>query len=148
MILKIITPENIILNSDKIKSITITTESGVITILDNHEPIVSVLKTGEIIIREIDEKGKIKEKIMSLNSGFIEVRPKEFSKDNKFEVVLLTEEVVDISDINIDEVNKAKSRAEKAMQEKVDDMDFARLEGLIDRELNKIKLFNKYRPKK
>lgn len=148
MILKIITPENIILDNDKIKSITVTTESGVITILDDHEPLISILKVGEIIIREEDEKGKIKENLMTINSGFIEVRPKEFSKENKFEVIILTEESIDINDIDIKEIEKAKERAEKAMQEKISDSEFARLEGVLDRELNKIKIFNKYRPTK
>lgn len=148
MILKIITPENIIFDNDNIKSITLTTESGVITILDNHEPLVSILKTGEIIIREEDKNKKILERRMTIDSGFIEVRPKEFSKDNKFEVILLTEESIDVENINIDEIEKAKARAEEAMSKSVDDIEFARLNGVIERELNKIKIFNKYRPKK
>ena len=142
MIFKIITPENIIFDNSKIKSITVTTLSGVITILDNHEPLISVLKNGEIIIR--DENNK--ESIITVSSGFIEVRPKEFS-DNKFEVIILTEESVHIKDLDIEKIEAAKKRAEEALKQK-DEIDFGRLEGLIDRELSKMKIFNKYRPGK
>ena len=104
MIFKIITPENIIFDNSKIKSITVTTLSGVITILDNHEPLISVLKNGEIIIREENNK----ESIMTISSGFVEVRPKEFSDNNEFEVVILTEESVHLKDLDIEKIGKLK----------------------------------------
>ena len=52
-------------------SVNCNTESGEITILDHHRPIISLLAKG--IVRVIDE-GK-KEHYIPIASGFLEVRP-------------------------------------------------------------------------
>ena len=47
------------------------TTSGEITVLDHHEPLITVLSSG--IIRIIDEEKK--EKFFEIKSGFMEVKP-------------------------------------------------------------------------
>lgn len=52
------------------KSINCKTASGEITVLDNHRPLISVLKEGTIKI--VDDEGK--EHYTPISSGFLEVR--------------------------------------------------------------------------
>lgn len=57
---------------DEVISITIPTESGEITVLDQHSPLVSVVKPGRILIR----KKSGREEIVQFESdGFLEVQP-------------------------------------------------------------------------
>jgi F-type H+-transporting ATPase subunit epsilon len=51
------------------KSINCHTRSGEITILDHHEPLISILEKGEIKIVDRDEK----ETYISVDSGFLEI---------------------------------------------------------------------------
>ena len=53
----------------KITSLNVKTESGEITILDHHRPLITILKKGVAIIT--GEKNERKE--MPINSGFLEV---------------------------------------------------------------------------
>jgi len=53
-------------------SLNIKTQSGEITILDNHRPLITLLKNGIAVIT--DDKNKKTE--LEINSGFLEVAPK------------------------------------------------------------------------
>ena len=53
----------------EITSLNIKTESGEITILDNHRPLITILKKGVAVI--LGEKNEKKE--MEINGGFLEV---------------------------------------------------------------------------
>ena len=51
------------------KSVNCNTRSGEITILDNHEPLISILEKGTIAI--VDKEGK--DFFIPVHSGFLEV---------------------------------------------------------------------------
>jgi F-type H+-transporting ATPase subunit epsilon len=53
----------------QIKSLNIPTQNGEITVLDNHRPIISVLKPGMAIITETNNE----KKEVEINGGFLEV---------------------------------------------------------------------------
>ena len=53
------------------RSINCKTAAGEITVLDNHRPLISILKEG--ILKIIDAEGK--EHYIPTSSGFLEVRP-------------------------------------------------------------------------
>lgn len=59
-----------ILFQGEAQSVNCKTESGEVTILDDHEPLISVLKSG--IMKIIDSAGK--EHYIPVSSGFLEVR--------------------------------------------------------------------------
>ncbi|OGH70094.1 MAG: ATP synthase F1 subunit epsilon, partial [Candidatus Magasanikbacteria bacterium RIFCSPHIGHO2_02_FULL_51_14] len=65
---KIVTPEGIVYQ-DEIAQATIPTMDGEITILPDHVPLVSILKTGELRVK--DKEG---EHVMALAGGFLEMR--------------------------------------------------------------------------
>ncbi len=53
-------------------SLNIKTKSGEITILENHRPLISLLKSGRAVIT--DQSRQSKE--LEINSGFLEVAPR------------------------------------------------------------------------
>lgn len=59
-----------ILFKDEAKSVSCMTSFGEITILDNHEPLITDIKVG--MIKITDKNGK--EKYIQVKSGFVEVR--------------------------------------------------------------------------
>ena len=68
MYLEIISPENVLFEGE-VKSVKLPGEEGYFEILDNHAPIIALLKEGEIrIIKEDGEK-----EFYDTDSGFVEV---------------------------------------------------------------------------
>ena len=59
------------LYSGQAKSINCQTTAGEITILDNHRPLISIVRDG--VIKIVDEKGK--EYFVKAVSGFLEIKP-------------------------------------------------------------------------
>ncbi len=78
MYLKIISLKGVEYESNII-SLNIPTQSGEITVLENHRPLITLLKKGLAVI--IDQKNQKKE--LEINSGFMEVSPK-----NKINVLI------------------------------------------------------------
>ncbi|MBU4370159.1 ATP synthase F1 subunit epsilon [Patescibacteria group bacterium] len=132
---KIITPEKITYSSEDVKRVTIPTEAGEITVLPNHIPLVSVLKSGELKI--IKDKQEI---FISVSTGFLEVRPKS-------EVYILADTAEKAEDIDLERAQMAKERVKQLLEKKQDrsDVAFARLQSSLNREMARIKVANKYR---
>ena len=133
--LKITTPEKVTYEND-ILQVTIPTTSGEITVLANHVPLVSVLKAGELRIRD---KNNVEE-LIAVAGGFLEIRG-----DN--EVVILADNAERAEEIDIDRAEKARQKAVQQMEEakSVEDVDYAKLQAIIDREMNRIKIGKKYK---
>lgn len=131
---KIVTPEKVIYENEVLQ-VTIPTMSGEITILPNHIPLVSVLKAGELKIKDKDG-----EHDMAVSGGFLEVR-------GNNEIVILADHAERAADIDLQKAEEARQRAEEQMKsiKNVQDVDYARLQAVIDREANKLKVAKKYR---
>lgn len=131
---KIVTPERVVYEKD-IYQVSLPTAAGEITVLPHHIPLVTVLKTGEMLIK--DEDG---ERPIAVAGGFVEV------KDGKH-LVVMADNAERAEEIDVERAEKAKARAEEQMQaiKAGDDIDFARLQAVIEREMNRIKVGKKYR---
>ena len=131
---KIVTPEKVIYENE-IFQVTIPTLEGEITILQNHIPLVSVLKAGELRIKDKDG-----EHHMAVSGGFLEVR-------GNNEIVILADHAERVADIDVAKAEEARQRAEEQMKniKNVQDVDYARLQAVIDREVNKMRVAKKYR---
>jgi F-type H+-transporting ATPase subunit epsilon len=131
---KIVTPEKVIYENE-ISQVSIPTMSGEVTILPKHIPLVSVLKAGELKIK--DKNG---EHNLAVSGGFLEVR-------GNNEIVILADHAERVVDIDLAKTEEAKKRAEEQMKniKDVQNVDYARLQAVIDRELNKIRIAKKYR---
>jgi F-type H+-transporting ATPase subunit epsilon len=142
MSLKILTAEKVVYE-DTVQKIVLPTESGEIGILPDHTPLVSIIKTGEIKI-EKESKNVIP---LSIFSGILEVRPSSTNPKKDTEVIILASRSELATEIDIKRAEEAYERAQKAMEEadNLSDLDFAKFQALIDKELNRIKIAKKYR---
>ncbi len=132
--LKIATPEKVIYENE-ILQVSIPTMDGEITVLPNHVPLISVLKAGEM--RIVDKEG---EQILAVSGGFLEVR-------GQNEIVILADNAERATEIDVDRAEQARLRAEELMKQtkSVEDVDFAKLQAMIDREMNRVRVGKKYK---
>lgn len=136
MNIKVVTPEGVIYDK-KAVSITLPTTSGVITVLDDHQPLVSLLAAGEISIKEEDEK---EETLISVSTGIVEVQSESI-------IYIMADTAERAEDIDIKRSEEAVRRAQEEMEraDELEDIDFARLQAVIDREMARIQVGSKYR---
>ena len=129
---KIVTPEKTIYENEIFQA-TIPTMEGEITVLPNHIPLISVLKAGELKFK--DKEG---EQQMAVSGGFLEVR-------GKNEIVILADHAQRVAEIDVDKAEEARARAEEQMAnlKNAQDVDYAKLQAIMDRELNKLRVAKK-----
>lgn len=134
MLFKIVTPEKIVYENE-ISQVSLPTTTGEITILPHHIPLVSVLQSGEL--RLVDKDGQ---HLLAIAGGFVEVR-------NNNEVIVLTDNAEPASEIDIDRAETVRKLAKEQMQalKNIENVDYARLQSVLDRELNRIRVGKKYR---
>ncbi|MEX0935235.1 MAG: ATP synthase F1 subunit epsilon [Candidatus Paceibacterota bacterium] len=133
---QIVTPEES-LYEDEIERVTVPTGAGEITILARHTPIISTLVPGELRIQKDDTALP-----MAVGHGFVEVRD-----DGR--VIILAGSAERVEDIDIEKAQAARDRAQMLMEkhEHVDDEQFAKFEGLLEKEIARIRVATKYERK-
>jgi F-type H+-transporting ATPase subunit epsilon len=121
---EIVTPERVVLK-EEVLQVTVPTRNGEITVLPNHIPLVASLQSGVIEIKKKDGTPEV----MSVSGGFIEVL--------KDKVVILADTAERAEEIDEKRAEEAKERAEKIKKEAVhrDDIDFAGMSAIIEKEL-------------
>lgn len=129
--IKVTTPEGVIFE-DNVDSATIPTQTGEITVLPNHIPLVSALSPGEIILKK-DGKNEY----MSVGTGFIEV--------NNNQITILADTAETVESLVEEEILRAKERAEKLLTEKrnVSDVAFAEAAAALEREMSRLKIYRR-----
>ena len=134
--LKIVTPERTVLE-EEVEMVTIPTTEGEITVLPDHIPLVSALKSGDVVAKVNGEVIP-----MAVSGGFIEVR------DNV--VAILADFAEYVHEISDEAVEKAKARAEelKKLMENKDAVNFEHFESELERSLTRVKIADKWRNKK
>lgn len=128
---RLATPERVLFEHE-IESVTLPTAQGEITVLANHEPLVAVLKPGELVVRE--GKG---ETPLAVAGGFIEVGP-----DG---VHVLADAAERVEEIDVVKAEEARKLAEERRTQATDDVEFTALAGRIEHELARLKVVRKYR---
>ncbi|MEA3399540.1 MAG: ATP synthase F1 subunit epsilon [Patescibacteria group bacterium] len=138
--LKIVTPEKLILD-EKVESVTIPTTQGEISILVDHIPIVAQLASGDIVATS---KGEFIP--MAVVGGFVEVK----KEKDKTVVAILADFAEHISDINDEEIEKAKAKAEelKKQAENQEVVDFEHFTTELERSLTRVRIADKWRKRK
>ena len=84
MILSIYSLKNILFQGQA-TSLNCHTEMGEITVLDNHEPLISVLSKG---VMKVSAKGVDKDQYFEIKSGFLEVLPAQAGKPNEVRCII------------------------------------------------------------
>jgi F-type H+-transporting ATPase subunit epsilon len=120
---------------DTIDKATIPTKAGAITILEKHAPLVSVLDSGEMIIH----KGSATVPL-AISGGILEITP-------DGDVFVLADTAERAEQIDMQRAEQARMRAAELLkqQKNVDNIDFARLQAQMEKELTRISVGKKYR---
>lgn len=133
-LVKIITPEKLEYENS-VQSVTFYTHTGEITILSNHENIITTITSGELRVQDINGKTEA----FFVDTGI--------SKMIDNDLVILIDQLEDVENIRLDHAEEAYERArllkEKAI--KTEDVDFARFEAMLERELGRVRIARKYR---
>ncbi len=130
---EIITPEKVVFKDD-VEEVIVPTTSGEISILPHHISLLTQLAPGEMTIKK---NGK--DQYLAVTGGFLEIQNNH--------VTLLADYAVRSEEIEVAKAEAAQKRAEKLMQEKTSDRDFAQAEALFKRALLELKVASKRRRK-
>jgi F-type H+-transporting ATPase subunit epsilon len=134
---KVITPGRIVLESD-VAQVTIPTAAGEITILPDHIPLLSIVKPGVILTRQQNKEATY----LAISGGFLEFH------DNELTILADTAERAD--EIDLERAEEARKRAEEMKQNQrmhADEEQFANVVSSIEKQLIRIRVAKKYRPK-
>ena len=129
--LEIISPEKKVY-SGKVKSVTIPGTKGNFQVLFNHAPLISTIEIGIIKLDLSDDSTRV----FTTSGGSAEVL------DNK--VLILSDTVEPIDNIDIERAQKSKERAEDRLTNKGITIDVDRARTALARALNRIKASEKY----
>jgi len=133
LLFRVVTPDGVAYN-DSVESVTMPTASGEITVLPNHTPLITLLRPGEVTV--VKEGHRMH---FAVSHGVVEVRAKS-------ELVILADSLERAEEIDLWAAEEARERAQKVLKEKenLNDIEYARFQSLLDRELNRIKVHRKY----
>ena len=131
---KIVTLERVVYE-DEVERLTVPTEMGEITILARHIPLVSIIKPGELKVKKDGYTISL-----AISTGFLEIR-------KNSEVYALVDSAERIEEIDIESSKAARARAENLLKQKQNrsDVDFVKLQAIINREAARLKVVDKYR---
>lgn len=132
---KVVTPEKVVYEH-LVYSVTLPTDSGEITLLPNHQSVITTVTTGEMKI--VDNKNH--QEIFFVDTGVAHF-------DDTNTLVILIDQSESVHEIDIDHAQKAYERARQLKEQAIteQEVDFARFESLIERELGRVKIARKYR---
>ncbi|MDA9962092.1 ATP synthase F1 subunit epsilon [Opitutales bacterium] len=117
LLLEIVTPDAKVF-SEAVDAVGLPTSEGRMHILPHHVPIIAKLKAGEIKVH----RGKEIE-MLAVGSGFIEVYGDKVS--------ILTDQAINVEEIDDTEIEEAVKRAQEALEEgKKSNIDAAEIDRL------------------
>lgn len=134
ILFKIVTPDGVVC-ADDVDSINIPTSNGEIGVMPGHAPLVAVVVAGELRFKKDNQ-----ETALAVSSGVVEVRPNS-------EVYILADTAERAEHINLERAQAAVARAQELMRQQanLDDVDFARLQAKMEKELARLRIGKKYR---
>ncbi|MCB9798109.1 ATP synthase F1 subunit epsilon [Candidatus Nomurabacteria bacterium] len=132
---KVVTPYGVGYE-DEVEKVTIPTTTGAITVHETHAPLISILEPGEMNIHKLD--GSVVN--LAVTGGFLEVR-------SQSRVYIMADTAERAEEIDIEQAQRAIERAQELLkqQDQLADIDFAKLQAQIEREMARISVGKKYR---
>lgn len=130
---ELVTPERVVLKEEVLQA-TIPTQSGEITILPDHIPLVSILAPGVIELKK--ESGE--NEVMSVSGGFVEIL--------KNKIVILADTAELAVELDEQRIEEARKKAEEMKKWKdIDAVQFAEISSLIEKQLARSKAVKRWR---
>lgn len=131
--LKLIAPDGVKYEQEA-EEITLPTAQGQIGVLRNHMPLISLLKPGEIIIKNGKE-----ERSLVTDGGVVEIA------DNV--VTILADTAEEAGDLDEMKIIEAKKAAEQRLAEAKDEVEFTDAAAALEKQLSKINILTKRKRK-
>jgi F-type H+-transporting ATPase subunit epsilon len=130
----LVTPEKVVFQ-ETVDQVTLPTMDGEITVLPGHIALVAQLVPG---VAALKRNGQTED--VAVSGGFIEI-------DGKDHVRVLADTAERGMHLNLDDIEKAKSRAEEVMRSAArgDEETFAQAAAELERELARYKVATRYR---
>ncbi len=116
-----------------VDSVSIPTVDGEITVLPNHIPLSTILKAGELVIRQGSDA-----RPYAVSGGFIEVQP--------HQLIVLADTAEHLEEIDEQRAQEAIELAKKRKEDmREDHEEYALVTGKLERDLNRLRLVRKYK---
>lgn len=131
--LKLIAPDGVKYEKEA-SEVTLPTDNGQITVLPDHMPLITLLKPGEIIIKN----GNSVEELAT-EGGIVEI-------DNNI-VKILADTAEDVHSLNELKIAEAKKAAEQRLSNAKDDVEFTDASAELEKQLAKLNFLTKRKRK-
>jgi len=132
--LDVVTAERAVF-SDDVDVVVAPGVEGQLGILPHHAPLMTMLQSGELLVRKGGE-----EFILAISGGFLEVRPDR--------VIVLADAAERAEEIDIHRAEEAKRRAEEWLKESAPGVDMAQARAALHRALVRIEVVGRRRKRK
>ena len=131
---RIVTPNGTVYE-DHIEKVTNPTTAGEITVYPKHMGLVSIVKPGEITVHKGGDTIGV-----AVSGGILEVRPES-------EVYIMADTAERGEDIDMERAETARKRAEELLsqQKNIADVDYARIQAQMEREMARLSIGKKYK---
>jgi F-type H+-transporting ATPase subunit epsilon len=129
--LEIITAEHQVF-ADDVNAVIAPGIEGELGILPHHAPLMTMLKSGELLIRKDSD-----ETYMVVSGGFLEIRPDK--------VIVLADACERAEEIDITRAEEAKHRAEERLKTHPPGIDMARAQAALLRSLIRLRVAERRR---
>lgn len=118
--------------NEEVYEVVLPTKSGLITVLPNHEALVTLLESGAMGVRRQKSDPNNKMDFFALSGGVVEV--------SNGEVVVLADEAESDHEISETEAKAAYERAVKASEEVVDQIELEDAKKLVSHQAARLKV--------
>lgn len=132
--LQILTPQETAFEGE-VQAITVPSASGEITVLNDHEPLFTMLVAGVIKIKKIGD-----DEYLGIGGGYLET--------NREKTTLVLSRAYGQDDIDADEINRARAQAEKDLKEAPTDVERQQALEMLRRSSIDLKLLSKVKRKR
>lgn len=132
MNLRIITPERVLYDGN-VEQVTVPTQSGEITVLPHHIPLVGLLKPGELVFKKLNDMLP-----MVVSSGMFHI--------GIDEVIILADTAERVEEIIEERAEEARKRAEELLAEQTfDTTEYAVIAAKLEKELARLHVARKHK---
>jgi F-type H+-transporting ATPase subunit epsilon len=141
LLLKVVTPERLILE-ELVDQVSLPTTEGEITVLPDHIPLVSGLASGDVVGVSGGEHIPF-----AVVGGFVEVKQND---DKRTEVAVLADFAEPIAELTDQKIEEAKAESEK-LKERMKNKDVVTFEHFatqLERSLTRVKIADKWKRRK
>ena len=128
--IEIVTAERVVFSEDEVDIVVVPGIEGELGILPMHAPLMTMLKPGELLVRQKGEEQSI-----FVSGGFLQVVADK--------VTVLADTAERAEEIDIARAEEAKTRAQQRMTEPREQVDYVRAQAAMLRSLMRLKVAEK-----